>query len=156
MDPYICNAEVAEKIHDWLLNRGGIFIWRSINLSNPGASWTSPARDSEGKATTKPTWQSGDQPERHIVNIDDVSVATTREVKSFHVATRMGGSMNIKVTDGGSRKIRSEVEKAEKKHGKPAHYVFDYGSYENAVIVIDDETIPMSEWIKKRDQVMAS
>ncbi len=157
MEPYICNAEAAEQIHDWLLHRGGIYIWKSVNLSNPGASWTSPALDKDCKAVTKPNWQCDNAPSRHITDIAEVSVATAKEVKRFHVATRMSGNgMAIKVTDAGTRRIRAEVDKASHKYGKTAWYTFDYQSHDNAVIMIDDQTVPMSEWVKVRDQELAA
>lgn len=157
MDPYICNENDAGKIHGWLLNRGGLFIWRSVNLSNPGASWTTPARTEDGVPYLKPTWQADSKPERHIVDISDVVVSTPKEVKRFHVATRMGSNgMSIKVTDLGTRKIRAEVAKASEKYGEDAYYVFDYGEHENAVILIDESAIPLSEWVKNRNQKLAS
>ena len=149
-EPYACQEEDVGKIHDWMLHRGGIFIWRSVNLSNPGASWTSPARDSKGKAYTKPNWQCDNVPERHITNLVDVMVSTAKEVKRFHVATRMGGNgLSIKVTDGGTRKIRAEVEKAKEKYRKPAWYAFDDSAEKNAVILIEDTVVPLSDWIAK-------
>ncbi len=58
MEPHICNEENADKFYDWLLHRGGLFIWRSVNLSNPGASWTSPATEKDGVTPYgKPSWQ---------------------------------------------------------------------------------------------------
>ena len=149
-EPYVCQDEDAGKIHGCLLHRGGIFIWRSVNLSNPGASWTSPARDSDGKPITKPNWQCGDVPQRHIENLAEVMVSTAKEVKRFHVATRMGGNgMSIKVTDGGTRKIRAEIAKARQRTGKTAWYRFDYYDYENCKIFIDDTTVPLSDWVAK-------
>ena len=45
------------------------------------------------------------------------------EVKRFHVGVRMGSNgLALKVTDGGSRRIRREVSKA----GEGAYYAFDY------------------------------
>lgn len=35
-EPCTCDEKDAAKIYDWLLRRGGIYIWRSVNLSNPG------------------------------------------------------------------------------------------------------------------------
>ena len=149
-EPYVCQNEDAGKIHDWLLHRGGIFIWRSVNLSNPGASWTSPAQDSDGRPITKPNWQCHSVAERHITDIADVMVATAKDVKRFHVATRMGGNgMSIKVTDGGTRKIRAEVEKAKEKFHKPAWYEFDFCAEKNAIILIEDTVVPLSDWVAK-------
>lgn len=155
VEPYTCDQADAEKIHHWLLTRGGIFIWRSVNLSNPGASWTSPAKDSNGMPTSKPTWQAANEPEQHITAIADVRVRTKKEVKRFHVAVRMRG-LSLKVTDAGSRKLRAEVEKAEQKYGKSAWYEFDYGDEKNGVVCIEDAVVSLAEWVTKRDEVLAT
>ena len=137
----------ASLIAKWISKRGGVLVWRSLNLSNPSGQWLSPYLDEEGKVYTKPNWQCGNDPARHITSIDEVEVATTKEVKRFHVAVRQAG-LSFKVTDGGSRRIHAEVEKAAAKHGKPAGYRFDYGDYDNAVIYIDDSVVPLSAFVQ--------
>ncbi len=149
--PYVCDSQNATQIFDWLRNRGGILIWGSVNLSNPGASWTSPANDADGKPVTKPNWQCGEVPVRNIVDIKDVQVFTAKEVKRFHVALQMAG-LSAKCTDGSTRKIRSEVDKAAEKYGRVAFYRFDYSTQE-AVIMIDDEIVSMEDWAKSKDRV---
>jgi hypothetical protein len=136
----------ADRIKDWLANRGGLFIWKSVNLSNPGASWTGPAKNADGSVATKPSWQSETEPSRHITDIAEVDVITHVEVKRFHVAVRAGGQgMSLKVTDGGTRRINKEILKAEEAHGKDAWYGFDYGDYDNAVIYVEGDRVPLSE-----------
>ena len=143
MTPLQIEQANAALITGWIKDRGGVLVWKSINLSNPSGLWLAPALDEEGKPYTKPNWQCDSSPDRHITTVDEVVVATTKEVKRFHVAVRQAG-LSFKVTDGGSRRIRAEVEKAAAKHGKPAGYRFDYGDYNNAVIYIDDSVVPLS------------
>ena len=113
MEPYVCSEDSAAQIYSWLQGRGGILIWDSLNLSNFEASWTTPAHNADGTPATRPTWQSESSPRRTITDPAEVVVATSRELKRFHVATRMGAQgMSMKVTTGGSRRIRAEVEKA--------------------------------------------
>jgi hypothetical protein len=58
-----------------------------------------------------------------------------KEVKRFRVGIRMGSQgLRVKVTDGGSRRIRREVAKA----GAGATYTFDYMTQE-AVILVPEE-----------------
>jgi len=38
-----CSEENAPKFWEWLRTRGGIAVWKSINLGNAGASWSTPA-----------------------------------------------------------------------------------------------------------------
>lgn len=143
----------AATIADWLKNRGGILIWDSADLSDPGASWTTPALNADGTPVGKPTWKARDKPTRHITSPDDVEVVTPREIKRFHVGVRPSSGLSLKVTDGGSRKIRNEVEKAAVKYGD-AWYEFDYESYDNAVIVVADRKVPLKEWINNAQSVL--
>ena len=150
MDPHECAEENAAKFASWIANRGGLLIWRSVNLCNPGQSWTSPALTEDGKPYPKPTWEAADTPERHITSVDDVVVYTSKVVKSFHVGVKRGCGMGLVLTDAATRRVRSEVDKASKKHGKPAWYAFDYGAYENAVILVEDASIPLAKWLETR------
>lgn len=53
------------------------------------------------------------------------------EVKRFHIGLRMGSQgLIVKVTDGGTRRIRHEVAKA----GDGAYYTFDYGTQEAVIM----------------------
>ncbi len=146
MDPYTVRAEDAAKIADWLRTRGGIAIWRSISLSNPGASWTTPANTEDGQPYPKPTWQAANEPERIITDVADVMVSIDKEVKRFHVGVRMGSQgFSLKVTDGGTRRIRRAVAKA----GEGAYYQFDYMTQE-AVIMAPAETMSLAQWEAKQ------
>jgi hypothetical protein len=148
MKPHIVEAVNAAKIAEWLFTRGGIAIWESVNLSNPGASWTTPLNDENGQPKPKPTWQAGDEPARIITDPGWVHVVTPKEVKRFHVAIRATGpfGMTLKCTDGASRRIRKAVDKANEKLGRDeCWYSFDYETQE-AVIYAPGETVQLSCW----------
>lgn len=143
MDKHIVASENAQRIWEWLQTRGGLAIWMSINLSNPGASWTTPVNDAGGKPTEKPTWQADSKPYRIITDPAEVVVSVDEEVKRFHIGVRMGSQgMTMKVTDGGTRRIRAEVAKA----GKGAYYLFDFDTQE-AVIMKPKSMVPIAEYI---------
>jgi len=138
------SEESATKILDWLKNRGGVAIWDSVDLSDPTYSLSTPAKTEEGEPFPQPHWKVGDEPARVITDIDEIEVATYKEVKRFHVGTHVGSEgLKVKVTDGGTRRIRKEVEKA----GEDAFYVFDYGDYDNAVIMVPSKVVPLKEWV---------
>src|SRR5262245_8279659 len=131
MKKHIVTPEHATKMLDWLQTRGGIAIWPSVNLSNPGASWSTPALKEDGSPMTKPTWQAANEPERIITSIDDVMVSIDKEVKRFRVGVRMGRQgFSLKVTDGGTRRIRAAVAKA----GEGAYHSFDYETQEAVIM----------------------
>lgn len=145
-EPHVCDEGNALKFREWLATRGGLLIWKSVDLGNLGASWTTPALTAEGLPYPKPTWQAESTPSRRITDPAEVVVTTAREYKRFHVGVRAGCGLALVVTDAGSRRIRKEVARAEEATGKPAWYVFDYGSEQNAVILVEDSRVPLSEW----------
>jgi len=143
-----CAPENAAKMLMWIRERGGIAIWRSVNLSNPGASWSTPVNHEDGTPGGRPTWQADSAPCRVISDPSEVEVVTAREVKRFHVGVRRGDQgLSLKVTDGGSRRIRSEVAKA----GEEAWHEFDYGTQE-AVILVPGEKVSLLEWEAREAQ----
>ena len=139
-DKYQCRPQDAARIREWIATRGGILIWKSLNLSNPTGSWTTPALDSEGRPYGKPTWQAANVPSRHITSMDEVEVVEPKLVKRFHVGVRRA-DLSLKVTDAGSRRIRAAVEKA----GDGAYYEFDYGQ-QDALIYVPARVVPLAEW----------
>jgi hypothetical protein len=137
-----CSVENAPKMREWIKSRGGVAIWTSVNLSNLGASWSAPALTLDGTPALRPTWEADGKPSRIITEEADIDVVTRKEVKRFRVGLRRGSQgFSVKVTDGGSRKIRAAVEKA----GEGATYRFDYDSQE-AVIEVPGEVLPLNRW----------
>lgn len=143
----ICKAENAGKILDWMRTRGGIAVWVSVDLSSPGECMITPYLNMEGNVKTKPHWRMDNTPERVITDPAMVVVSTDVEVKRFRIALRIGSQgMSIKVSDGGSRRIRKEVEKA----GDGAYYVFDYATQEAVIMKPKGEYVPLDEWERKQ------
>jgi hypothetical protein len=141
-----CSLENAPKFADWIKNRGGIAHWKSVNLGNPGAGWSSPALDKKGEPYTKPNWQCANTPEKIITDPAEIEVFEGYEHKRFHVGTRgSGNGLSIKVTDAGSRRIRAEVEKA----GDGAYYVFDYDDEKNCVIMKSRVYGSLKKWMEE-------
>jgi hypothetical protein len=147
MEKHVINVANAERMWGWLQTRGGIAVWPSIDLSDLGKSWSTPANQEDGTPTTKPHWKSGSTP-RIITDPAEVEVSVDREVKRFHIGVRMGAQgLALKVTDGGTRRIRKEVAKA----GLNAYYEFDYSTQE-AVIFASDKVVPLAEYIAKLEK----
>ena len=143
MNKLVCRPENVGKYREWLATRGGLAVWESINFSNPGCSWTTPVRNADGTPVTKPSWEADNKPAHIITSEDDVDVVVDAEIKRFRVGVRRGTSnpFLIKVTDGGSRRIRREVAKA----GDGAYHVFDYETQE-AFILAPEKRVPLREW----------
>jgi hypothetical protein len=143
MEKHRITAQTAGQVAEWFRTRGGVAIWRSVNLSNPGASWTCPINGPDGQPAGKPTWQADSKPARIITDPAEVEVTTYKEVRRFHVGLRRGSQgFSVKLTDGASRRLRRELEKA----GPDSTYEFDY-SVQDAVILVPDTVVPLTNLV---------
>ena len=148
IEKHVCMPHDAELLLKWIKTRGGLALWRSVNLSNPGKTWTTPVKAPDGSPMPKQSWEMANEPYRIITDPAEVEVHVPKEVKRFHVGVRMGSQgFTIKVTDGGTRRIRREVAKAKEKYGD-AWYEFDYVT-QDAVIMVPDVKIPLEEFVAK-------
>lgn len=164
-----CQQSDAEKFLDWIKNRGGVAVWKSINLSNPGASWSTPAlsethcRNCQGRGefpdhvpcvkcdgvrfepTEKPTWQASNTP-TIFTSADEIGVYVDELYKAFPVGLRRSG-FGSKLTDGAQRRVDKYLDECREKHGD--------SFYKKGVLDIDGASIgiyytkseiSLSEW----------
>ena len=103
-------AHNAAKIRDWILHRGGVKVWGSVNLSNPSGQWITAA-----DVDDKPIWQAGNNP-KLITTLDEVGVYEAVLYKRVPVALRRT-MLAFKLTDASSRKVDRLVAKCKEKHG---------------------------------------
>ena len=139
-----CSIENAGKFADWVRTRGGVAVWHSVNLSNPGASWSTPANDKDGKPYEKPTWQAYDAPAFIVTDPADIGVCSDKAVMRFHVAVQRGDGLSFKLTRASSERVRRAVAEA----GDGAHHVFDY-DFQDAIILKPDRVVSLAEWIEE-------
>jgi predicted secreted Zn-dependent protease len=135
-------SDTAITLWKWFKERGGICVWKSVNLSNLGMSWTTPMKTADGGPPVKPTWQAENEPSETITDPAQVVVDVPKEVKRFRVGVRMGSGLTMKCTDAASRRIEREKEKA----GENSWHEFDYYTQE-AVIFVPGESQPLPEFI---------
>jgi hypothetical protein len=138
----------ALAVFEWIKTRGGVAIWDSVNLSNPGASWMAPLKDDQGVVKGQPNWQASRTPSRVITDPAEIMVVVPREVKRFHVGIKRGDSMNFVLTDGASARVRRELNRA----GEGAWYEFDR-TVQDAIIYAVGERIPLLTYIGSLDTV---
>lgn len=126
----------APLIEAWFKDSGGIKVWTSINMSNPGQLWITSYRD-----TRKPNWQCANTPEV-ITNRDEVGITIYTQVKRFHVAVRRGAQgLSWKLTDASTRKVRKALAAA----GDGAILTFDY-SWQDAIISVPEQVISLTQY----------
>jgi hypothetical protein len=134
----------APRIFHWLLTRGGISVWSSINPANPAKSWTTPRLAEDGTLMKKPSWEAAEVP-RVITDPAEVLVSIDTEVKRFKISTQESSDgLYTKLTDASAERIRSEVEKA----GENSYYGFDYERQE-AIIYQNEKLIPITEYVQQ-------
>jgi hypothetical protein len=144
MTKHRIQARDVQRIWQWFQTRGGIAIWSSVNISDPTMTWTTPLRNSDGRPTLKPSWQSSTEPTRIITDPSEVLVDVPKEVRRFHVGVRRGDQgLTYKVTDGGSRRIKAAVANA----GDNAWYEFDYSTQEAVILVPSDDSKTLVEYM---------
>lgn len=135
-------AENAAQFKMWFETRGGLAIWGSLDLGNPGQTYTTPRLNKDGVQPDKPHWGATTEPIRIITDISEVEVVTGKEVKRFKVKTRMGSQgLSIKLSDDSSRRLKEAVAKA----GKGAWSEFDYKN-QQAIIYVPGSRVPLSDW----------
>jgi hypothetical protein len=140
-------AENAVQIWKWFQERGGIAVWKSVDMTNAGRSWTTPIRDAEGNPMPRQDWRMEETPSLTITNPAEVVVDVPKVVKRFRVAIKVGAQgMLLKCSDASSRRIRRECQKA----GEESWYEFDYATQE-AVIFMPGESKPLPEFVANQE-----
>jgi hypothetical protein len=145
-----CESQNADKFWDWIKNRGGVAVWQSQDLSNPGQSWSTPALTKEGTPYPKPhPWKTKDAPDRVITDPEDILVSEDIEVKRFRIKLEQRG-LKIVVSDAGSARIRREIAQANDRCflREGAFNRFDYATQE-AVILAPIKVIGLTDWAKQ-------
>ena len=165
-----CDEENARKFWDWLQTRGGIAVWKSVNLGNAGASWSTPAtiaikdlEDSARKAELlrelgdenavvgypKTNWQMANEPTVYT-DPADVGVFTCALYKAFPVGLKRGDGFSLRLSDAGQAKLDKHMDACREKHGD-AFYRRGVLDIEGASMGVYYTTgiIPISEWIAK-------
>lgn len=124
---------VRSKFEKWIAERGGVLVWESADFGTLGRKMFTPSVTEDGKRGVefKPHWSMV-----YAETATDISrfrfQKSAKEVKRFKVGARVGSQgMTLKVTDGGTRKIRAACAKA----GPDSFYEFDYETQEAVVYV---------------------
>lgn len=144
-----CRPEHAEKFALWIADRGGLAIWRSVDLSDLRASWTTPVLDPDGKPYQKPHWKAGNTPE---IVTDPARVGVYTEVlfKSIRVSLRRGSNgLSLKLTDASQRRVDVAMAACKEKHGS-SHYRTGDLMFPSVEVFYTSKVVPLVEYIAKQ------
>lgn len=145
-DSITTSGKNAKLLKKWLDERGGINVWRSIDLSDPGVETFTP-----GDRTEKPHWKFADKPALTITDPAKVFIVDTLEVKRFHVAVRLGAQgMTIKCTDVSTARVRKEVANA----GGDAWYEFDYETQEAVIYKPGVNKLSLLDYLARKNDLI--
>ncbi len=113
-----CHEDDAPRILDWITNRGGVQVWGSLDLSDPGLTSLTPVRDADGNPVHKPHWKYSNAPRHIITDPAQVGVYTEVLFKAFPVSLRHGSQgLTLKLTDAAQRRVNKVTAQCEDKHG---------------------------------------
>lgn len=141
-----CSVANAEKFAEWIATRGGVATWRSVDLGDPTASWSTPARTVDGHATPQPTWKAERSPR---ITTDPASVGVYTEV-AFKVVrvflVRRG--LKLVITDDSQRRVDKALAACKEQHGN-SHY--RKGDLDDPTITVyyATEVIPLPEYLSR-------
>jgi len=110
------NEANAAKIRSWIVDRGGVAIWKSIDLSRPEDQLLTPADN-----VVKPAYYVENAP-TIVDRLSDVGVYPETLYKRVRVALRVSGNgLSMKVTDHSREKVNKVCDQCKEKHGN-VHY----------------------------------
>src|SRR4051794_21668320 len=97
----------ADQVWQWFQERGGIAVWKSVDFSTAGQTWTTPLKDADGNPMKKQNWRMGAAPSLVIPAPRGVGGDVPREIRGSRVAVKRGGrGLMLKCSDAVSRRIR--------------------------------------------------
>jgi hypothetical protein len=153
MIDHVTSPSNAEVFNTWINERGGVAVWQSIDLSDPGYSVSTPALTPDGTPTPKPHWKVGTIPAVVYTDPSQIGIIEYKEYARFHVAYRRSSNgLSYKLTDASTRNLRRRLSAAEKKVPDASlaawvTYTFDYRSQE-AVILVPESIVSLPEYLE--------
>lgn len=136
----------AEKIRGWIRSRGGVAIWRSLDLGAPGETFT-PALAEDGAPMGPPGWQYEKAPTAVLTSEEAVTVQTKRHVKDVPIGIERGCGLTLVLTSASRRRLKDALERIE----EAAWYEFGFNDKDRRVahIFVAAETVPLSSFGKE-------
>lgn len=144
LSPITFSPENEAKAREWLANRGGIAVWRNVNMSSQslGSETFTPAL-TDGAPTPAPSWQA--RLSHVVTDPSAVMVEGKREVARVKVCRSKYGPPADPVSRG-----RAKLDKALAAAGADAWWEFSYenwdgfGPWLEAVVYVPAGRRPLS------------
>lgn len=110
------NVLSARKFAEWFRDRGGIAVWSSCDLSNPGKRLTTPAWWPAviQRAKRSPHWSMGAEP-KVFTDPAKVLLIEYEDFCTFEIKLKRGSGMNVVLSSKSDHKVRDMLCKAQVK-----------------------------------------
>jgi hypothetical protein len=99
-----------DKFKDWIDTRGGVVVWKNIDLGNSGTGRRfTPKVDADGKYYGPPHWSFGF--EECCTSLDRFRfVKELKEVRRIKIAIERGSGLSWNLTEASSRRLRKAMD----------------------------------------------
>jgi hypothetical protein len=138
----------AVKVYRWIAHCGGVAVWGCQDLSDPGRTWYTPARLTDGTLSSPPHWSASRTPLRIVTDHSAVEVVEHREVRRLKIAVRHGYGLGLVLTDASSKRLERGLAQAD----KGATYHFEGNE---AVVMAEVSRTPLSTWLEAHPDAKA-
>ncbi|MFW5858130.1 MAG: hypothetical protein ACOCX4_09645 [Planctomycetota bacterium] len=117
-------------------------MWESQDLGDPGRTWLTPAKRTDGSPSPRPHWSAGDTPKRVVTDPAVVEVVERREARRIRVSVKCGYGLRFDLTDALSRRLRKALAEA----GEGATYAFEC---DEAIVYAVARRLPLPQWMEE-------
>jgi hypothetical protein len=138
----------AVKVYRWIAHCGGVAVWGCQELSDPGRMWYTPARLTDGTASSSPHWSASRTPLGIVTDHGAVEVVEHREVRRLKIAVRHGYGLGLVLTVASSKRL----ERALAQVGDGATYHFEGNE---AVVMAEVSRTPLTIWLEAHPDAKA-
>ena len=141
---HTCAPENAARFREWCAVRGGVAVWRVIDIARAGETVSTPVLTETGEPTPRPRWDIASAPER-VYGIDEIDCDTGREIKRIRISVERGSGLSFALTSASSRRLRNAMDVAP----NGAWYVFGFDNNDRRVAIIytPSDRVPLASYV---------
>lgn len=145
-----CSESNALKFAEWIRDRGGVAVWKSQDLGDLAASWSTPVRTAAGETIKAPHWKCGQSTPTIHTDMNTIGVFQSEKFKEVLVKLKQSG-MSLVLTDTSQWRLDRAMERCRVKHGD-AWYRKGGLEFPSMEVRYTTSLISLREWLEKHLQ----
>ena len=145
-----CSESNALKFAEWIRDRGGVAVWKSQDLGDLSASWSTPVRNAAGETNRAPHWKCGQSAPTIHTDMNTIGVFQSEKFEEVPVKLKPNG-MSLVLTDTSKRRLDRTMERCRIKYGD-AWYRKGGLEFPSMEVRYTTSTISLREWLEKHLQ----